>query len=158
RQGQGMSPQTRNYYRAHLKAFGNWLVKDRRLGESPFRHLGAERTTTDRRHDRRELTGEELRWLLASIRESGRSFRGWSGADRFHLYATAGGTGFRALALASLMPESFALDENPPTVTLAARKNKSRLVKVQPLPADLAELLRTYLEGKPAGQPVWGGS
>lgn len=55
RQGQGASAQTRNYYRAHLRTFGNWLVRDRRLGENPFRHMEAENTTTDRRHDRREL-------------------------------------------------------------------------------------------------------
>lgn len=28
----------------------------------------------------------------------------------------------------------------------------------EPLPADVAELLRHYLEGKPAGRPLWGGT
>src|SRR5262249_41967804 len=28
--GQGAGAQTRNYYRTHLKTFGNWLVKDKR--------------------------------------------------------------------------------------------------------------------------------
>ncbi|MCI0455834.1 MAG: helix-turn-helix domain-containing protein [Gemmataceae bacterium] len=107
RQGQGASAQTRNYYRAHLRTFGNWLVKDRRLGENPFRHLETENTTTDRRHDRRELVAEELRRLLESARNSTRSFRGLSGSDRFHLYATACGTGFRASALASLTPREL---------------------------------------------------
>jgi hypothetical protein len=32
------------------------------------------------------------------------------------------------------------------------------VLKVQPLPADVAALLRDYLAGKPAGQPVWGGT
>jgi integrase len=91
-------------------------------------------------------------------RGSGRPFRGLSGADRFHLYATACGTGFRAAALASLLPESFDLDADPPTVTLAARSNKSRKTKVQPLPPDVAELLREYLRGRAAGRPVWGGT
>jgi len=122
RQGQGASAQTRNYYRAHLRAFGNWLVKDRRLGENPFRHMGAENTTTDRRHDRRELAADELRRLLAAARGSVHSFRGLSGPDRFHLYAMACGTGFRASALASLTPESFDLTDVMPTVTLAAAK------------------------------------
>jgi hypothetical protein len=31
-------------------------------------------------------------------------------------------------------------------------------VKVQPLPPDVAELLRGYLDGKAAGQPVWPGA
>src|SRR5262249_1040567 len=46
----------------------------------------------------------------------------------------------------------------PPVVTLAARWNKSRKTKTQPLPPDVAELLRDYLKDKPAGQPVWGGT
>src|SRR5205814_5539176 len=101
---------------------------------------------------------EELRSLLSATRASGRTFRGLSGPDRFALYATACGTGFRASALASLTPESFDLSDELPTVTLAARHNKSRKVKVQPLPPDVADLLRDHLRGRPAGQPVWGGT
>src|SRR5262249_61809826 len=70
----------------------------------------------------------------------------------------AGGPGFRAAAMASLTPASFDLAGEPPIVTLSARHNKSRKVKEQPLPADVAELLRSYLAGKPAGQPVWPGT
>jgi integrase/recombinase XerC len=158
RQGNGMSAQTRNYYRAHLRTFGNWLVKDTRIGESPFRHLETENTATDRRHDRRELEADELRRVLQAAKGSGRSFRGLTGLDRFHLYATACATGFRAAALASLTPRSFDLGDDRPTVTLAARKNKSRKQKVQPLPPDVAELLLDYLQGKPADQPIWGGN
>jgi integrase/recombinase XerC len=158
RQGQGASAQTRNYYRAHLRTFGNWLVRDRRLGESPFRHMEAENTTTDRRHDRRELDAGELRRVLDMARESTRPFRGLTGQDRYHLYATACGTGFRASALASLTSESFDLSADVPTVTLAARHAKNRKTKVQPIPPDLAELLRAYLDRRPTGQPVWGGT
>jgi excisionase family DNA binding protein len=157
RQAQGASAQTRNYYRAHLRTFGNWLVRDRRLGERPFRHMEAE-NTTDRRHDRRELDAGELRRVLETARASERLFRGLTGPDRFHLYATACGTGFRASALASLTPESFDLSAALPTVTLAARHAKNRKTKVQPIPPDLAELLRVYLAGRPAEQPVWGGT
>jgi Phage integrase family len=96
--------------------------------------------------------------LLAAARDSGQTFRGLNGPDRFHLYAAACGTGFRASGLASLTPESFDLDADTPTVTLAARRNKSRKLKVQPLPPDVADLLRDYLKDRPAGQPVWGGT
>lgn len=133
-QNQGMSAQTRNYYRIHLKTFGNFLMKDRRLGSNPFRHLEAENALTDRRHDRRELEVDELRRVLAAARTSIRIFSRLTGNDRFHLYVTACGTGFRASALASLTPESFDLDAPVATVTLAARNNKSRQRKVQPLP------------------------
>ena len=92
----GRSVQTTNYYLSHLKSFCRWLVKDRRTGENPVAHLEAGNAEVDRRHDRRELTADELRALLAAARASTRTFRGLTGWDRFHLYATACGTGFRA--------------------------------------------------------------
>ncbi|HKI33592.1 MAG TPA: tyrosine-type recombinase/integrase [Gemmataceae bacterium] len=156
RLSRGASVQTVNFYLQAVKQFCRWLVKDRRMGESPLAHLQGGNVQTDRRHDRRELNEEELRSLLTATRASQRTFRGLSGPDRFALYATACGTGFRASALASLTPESFDLDADVPTVTLAAQHNKSRKLKVQPLPPDLAKLLRDYLAGRPAGQPVWG--
>ncbi len=154
----GRSVQTTNYYLSHLKSFCRWLVRDRRMGDNPLAHLGPANAGVDRRHDRRELSADELRRLLAATRGSGRTFRGLAGADRYALYAAACGTGFRAGGLASLTPASFGLDADPPTVTLAARRNKSRVLKVQPLPADVAELLRDYLAGRPAGASVWPGT
>src|SRR5262249_39104010 len=112
----------------------------------------------DRRHDRRELEEEELRRVLSAAHKSERTLFGLTGWDRFHLYATACGTGFRASGLASLTPESFDLDPKAPTVTLPARANKSKKTKLQPLPADVADMLRGYLVGKPAGVPLWGGT
>src|SRR5262249_57588038 len=53
---------------------------------------------------------------------------------------------------------SFARAGARETVTLAAGGNKSRRRKVQPLPPDVAELLREHLRDKPAGQCVWGGT
>jgi integrase len=158
RLSRGTSVQTANFYLQAGKQFCRWLVKDRRMGENPLAHLQGGNVKTDRRHDRRELMEEELRSLLSATRASGRLFRGLSGPARFALYATACGTGFRASALASLTPESFDLSAELPTVTLAARNNKSRRVKVQPLPPDVAELLRDYLRDQPLGQSVWGGT
>jgi integrase len=153
----GASVQTVNNYLVYVKSFCRWMVRDRRMGEDPLAHLQKGNVKTDRRHDRRELEVDELRSLLAATQTSARSVLGLTGRDRFHLYATACGTGFRASALGSLTPESFDLDPDQPTVTLAARHAKNRRLKVQPLPPDLAELLRDYLADKPAGRPVWGG-
>jgi integrase len=158
RLARGVSVQTTNDYLSALKSFGRWLVKDRRLGDNPFAHLDGGNAKLDRRHDRRELEVDELRALLAAARDSERTFRGLAGGDRYHLYATACGTGFRASGLASLTPESFDLTADTPTATLAARHAKNRKTKVQPLSPDLAELLRGYLASKPAGQPIWPGT
>jgi excisionase family DNA binding protein len=158
RTARGPCVQTTNDYLSALKSFGRWLVKDRRAADNPFAHLEGGNARVDRRHDRRELEVEELRRVLAATRDSTRPFRGLTGADRYHLYAAACATGFRASALASLAPESFDLGADPPAVTLAARHAKNRRTKVQPIPPDVAELLRNYLRGKPAGLPVWGGT
>ncbi|MFL5245863.1 MAG: tyrosine-type recombinase/integrase [Gemmataceae bacterium] len=44
------------------------------------------------------------------------------------------------------------------TITLAARHAKNRRTKVQPIQPDLAKLLRDYLTGRQAGQPIWVGN
>lgn len=156
--GQGRSIQTTNYYLSHLKSFCNWMVEDERLEYSPLARLKAGSVEVDRRHDRRELEADELRRLLAATIASPRPFRGLTGRDRYALYATACGTGFRAGALASLTPKSFDLVADPPTVTLAARRNKSRVLKVQPLPADVVDLLRDFLPGHAVGRSIWPGT
>ncbi len=129
RQGQGVSVQTTNAYQTHLKTFGSWLVKDRRISENPFRHLEGGNEQVDRRHDRRELEAEELRRLLTVTRDNQRVFRGLTGPDRCALYAAACGTGFRASALASLTPESFDLHAETPTVTLAAQEQEPQAAR-----------------------------
>jgi integrase len=148
RLGRGASAETTNQYLSHVKAFCRWLVKDGRMSENPLAHLEAGNVQVDRRHDRRELTEEELRSLLAAAKAREKSFRGLAEWDRFHLNATTCGTGFRASALASLTHESFDLNPEKPTVTLAARENKNRESRVQPLPPGVAELLRDYLRDK----------
>jgi excisionase family DNA binding protein len=159
RAARGAAPETVNHYVAAVRSFCRWMVKPaRRLPFNPLDGLAMLNVRTDRRHDRRELAAEEIRRLLAAARSSGRSWRGLDGNARYHLYAMACGTGFRAGALASLTPECFDLSGDRPTVTLAARFNKSRKTKVQPLPPDVAGLLRAYLDGKLAGQPVWPGA
>src|SRR5262249_50355447 len=146
-----------NHHVRALRSFGRWLMRSRRWPCNPFDTLALLNTATDRRHDRRELDAGELRRLLAVARASRQGFRGLSGPDRVHLYATACGTGFRVSALANLTPDDFDLAAEMPTMTLAARYAKNRKTKVQPLPPDVAELLRNYLADKPVSQTIWPG-
>ena len=92
-------------------------------GRQPFCHLeggneGLTGTTTG------------ASWRLTSCvecwpaRDGDRSYRGLTGPDRYTLYATACGTGFRASALASLTLESFDLTTNQPVVILPARHDE----------------------------------
>ncbi len=156
----GCGPQQRNHYVRAVRGFFRWLVKAKRVAANPLDTLDTlefdKTVSADIRHARRELTGDELRRLFAAARTSAFAFRGMTGADRHALYLAAAGTGFRANALANLTAADF--DFLAGTVTLPARFNKSRKVKVQPLPADVAAELRAYLADKPSGKPVWGGT
>ena len=152
----GCAPETVNHYIRAVRGFFRWLVKAKRIGSNPLDSLSLVNAAVDVRRARRELTAVELGRLFVAARDSARTYRGLAGADRYFLYLVAAGTGFRASALSNLTPADFALDAA--TVTLAARFNKSRRLKVQPLPADIAAALRPYLSGKPAGAPVWGGT
>jgi site-specific recombinase XerC len=134
------------------------MVAAKRVGENPLGSLSLLNAKVEVRRTRREQTAAQLRALLDATRASGRAFRGLTGDDRFHLYLTAAGTGFRASASASLTPADFDLSADTPIVTLPARFNKSRKTKEQPLPPEVADQLREYLTGKPAGEPVWGGT
>src|SRR5262249_56201658 len=124
------------------------------VASNPFAGIEPGNEATDRRHDRRELEADELRDLLRTTRASTRSFRGLDGEARFHLYALACGTGFRAGGLAALTPECFDLGGPVQTVTLPVRADKSRRGKLQPLPADGAQLRSPYPPPHPPGQPV----
>ncbi len=104
------------------------------------------------------MTTAELHQLFRAAQTSERTYRGLTGPDRFYLYLTAAGTGFRANALANLTPADFDLKPDAPTVTMAARFNKSRKAKIQPLPGNVADALRVYLEGRLAHSPLWGGT
>ncbi len=157
RASRGASPQTANHNAQALRSFGRWLA-GKRLPANPFDRLPLLNTATDRRHDRRELTADELRRLLAVTGASERVFRGLNGSDRAALYLMACGTGFRARALAGLTPNDFDLDADVPAVVLPARLAKNKRQKVQPLPADVAATLRGYLAGRPRALPVWPGA
>lgn len=154
----GFGVQTSNFYVGAAKQFATWLVDHDRLAKSPFGKIKALNVETDRRHDRRRLTDDELLALLTATRESGVSFRGLAGPDRAMLYLVALTTGFRVSELATLAPASFALDDNPPTVTVAAKYTKNRKPVTQPLPTDICGPLCEYLAGRKADKPLWPGS
>jgi integrase/recombinase XerD len=148
--------QTSNHYLGAIKQFSRWLVKDRRTAENPLAHLEGGNVRLDRRHERRELTDDELVYLFNWTRQA-RRVRRMSGLDREMLYLAAVYTGLRASELASLTPESFALDDATPTATVEAGYSKHRREDVIPLHAELVRRLRPWLADKAPGQRVWPG-
>ena len=152
----GCGPETVNHYVRAVRGFFRWMLRAKRYQSNPLESLALVNANADVRRGRRELTADELRRLFAAARASRRTFRGLTGEDRYTLYLVASGTGFRANALANLTPPDF--DPDAGIVTLPARFNKSRKLKVQPIPPDVAAAVRVYMSGKPANAPAWGGS
>ncbi len=150
----GLSLQTCNHYLKAIKQFSRWLWRDGRRRDDAIAHLVSYNVKTDRRHDRRALTDEELTRVIASA-EQGDVVYGMAGADRAMLIRLAVGTGFRVSELRSLTPESFHLDVTPPTVTIEAGYSKRRRQDTQPIQESLAAILKPYLAGRPVGQPVF---
>jgi len=152
---EGASLRSVHHYTRVIKGFSRWLWRDGRIREDNLAHLTSPNPDADRRHERRALTPEEQAGLIRAA-EAGRVVLKTSGADRAALYRLALGSGFRANELRSLTPESFQLDGEPPTVTVAAAYSKRRRDDVQPIRPDLAEALRPWLASKPDGRPVFG--
>lgn len=145
----GVSLRTIHHYISNAKQFSRWLLRDGRAKTDPLAFMTKPNPDTDRRHERRALSADELARLFAATRE-GKTAGGLSPVDREALYRIAAGTGFRLSELRSLTPESFDLDAEPPTVTIEAGYSKRRRRDVQPIRRDLAETIREWLDGKPA--------
>ena len=128
---EGLSVQTRNHHLRAIKQFSRWMWRNGRTRENILAHLSGENVHTDRRHDRRSLTDKEIQRLIHATEGNGVVGR-MSAVDRSALYRLALGTGFRRNELASLTPESFDLDSDPPTVTVEAAYSKHRREDVQP--------------------------
>jgi len=150
----GIGAQSFNFYLAAFKQFCRWMVKDGRASESPVAHLDGLNVRTDRRHDRRALTVDEVRRLLTATAAAPDGF-GMTGPDRAMLYRVAVETGLRAAELASLTRASFILDGPRPTVTVLAAYSKHRRQDELPLRPDTAAALRAFLAGKLPTAPAF---
>jgi integrase len=84
-------------------------------------------------------------------------FCGLSDGDKVMLYTVAAYTGLRASVLVSLAPASFALDADPPTLTVAAAYSKHRREDKIPLHPDLVGQLRSWLAYLTPDVPLWRG-
>ena len=156
-----MGIKTSNYYLQAFKSFCGWIARERRWPENPLAHFDQLSAETDIRRVRRAESPERLEKLLEATRQSKQDFRRLTGKDREALYLTAASTGLRAQELASLTPNSFELDGDIPSVTVQASYSKRRRLDVQPIPKQIAEILRPWLAEKAASNPggrLWDSS
>jgi len=151
----GASIQTSNHYLRAIKQFSRWCRLGKRgLMDDPLATLEMLNVETDRRHDRRALSDDEVTRLLAATLKNGVVLT-FQPEDRCMLYAFALSTGLRASELASLTPES--VDLETPSVSVRAGYSKRRRLDVLPLPANIMDTARSWLADKPAEQPLWPG-
>lgn len=116
----GKSLETCNSYIRSIKGFTRWMNRDKRTPDDALQTLKTYNADTDPRHPRRELTPEELAYLLPFVEGHTHPAHNLPGPDRAMAYRVALGTGFRAKELRSLTRASFDLDGDPPTATVTA--------------------------------------
>jgi len=142
----GMSVETSNHYLRRVKQFARWMVTTRRAIDNPLACLSIQNSRPHVRHERRPLSPDELRELLATA-TTAPTWRNMTGSDRAMLYRAAVETGLRANELRTLTVGSFDLDDNPPTVTVAAAYSKHRRADTLPLRTATATTLARWLGG-----------
>lgn len=172
RQAEGMSAATRNGYREALVGFGNWCRRTHRLIANPFMDVPIADTKSDRRHQRRAMTEDELSRLLAvarqrplleatvirrgkrkgqhiaNIRPEVRNQLDLLGRERALIYKTFVLTGLRKSELASLTVARVDLEADVPYIVLNPEDEKNRQGADIPLRDDLAQDLRLWLADK----------
>ena len=159
RQRRPLSLSSSNHYLRAIRAFCNWLVKNRRVEANPLAGLSAlTLNEQDKKRRRRALTDAEVTALVNAATVSGQSFRGISGRDRAMLYIVAMNTGLRASELASLRPTSFNLEGKTPVVCCSGAYTKNGHEATLPLRGDLVPRLNEWLIGRPADVLLWPGS
>ena len=150
----GGSIRTCNKHLIAIKGFSKWLHRNRLTREDALATLSTDNADKDPRHQRRDISDDDLHRLFESTKEHDIA-GGMTGTDRTALYWLAAGTGFRRNELRSLTPASFELDAHPPTVIVQASVTKSGRTDAQPIRDDLAEALRPWLATKSADEPVF---
>jgi hypothetical protein len=93
---QPSSLRTCNAHLRSIKSFTAWLTDQDRCPRDTLRALKGFNEATDRRHVRRELSSDELDYLLRFVANYTTDNHNLSGEDRAIAYRVALGTGFRA--------------------------------------------------------------
>jgi integrase len=172
RVGDGVSARTRNAHRNALVTFCNWCVATSRLLTNPFDQVPKANEKADPKRQRRSMTEDELRYLLAvarerplqealtvrkgkrkgemyaEVREGVRERLERLGRERALIYKTLVLTGLRKNELATLTVGQLHLDTEVPFAELDAADEKNREGNEIPLRGDLAADIRRWLAEK----------
>jgi len=154
----GCAHRTVNADLIAVRSFCRWLLDKKRMHADPTSGLRRLREEEDRRLERRAMTDDEARALIAATLQSKRVYRRLNGEDRAVLYMLAQRTGLRRKELRSLVPASFDLECVPPIVKVHAAESKRRQKELLPLPSEVARVMADYLVDRDPRQRIWPGS
>lgn len=151
RRRQGMSATTSNHYLKQLKAFANWLVREKRAKSNP---LVSATKVTEVKDTQRAFSQAELERLL-EVTCCGPVRFGMTGLERYWLYRFAAETGLRAGEIRRLRPSDFDWDTAAVLIRPKAGRlrPKARGLVRQPLRVDTARELKTFLVNPLANPP-----
>ena len=144
--GLTISPKTKRHYVAIFKQFTNYLSEIGKLPKNNFKLIKLPQVLqSDQRHPRRALTADEVSRLLRAA-ETGKPFRGISGAERTLIYRLAVESGLRYNEIKTLKVSDFNFVDN--TVEVRDLNEKSRRGDILPLRKTTAGLIRDFLQNK----------
>lgn len=161
---QGVSIRTSNFHLQATRQFVRWAVRRGLLADDPLRAILPLNPAVDRRRERRALTIDEVRALLAAT-ESGPARDGTTGAaapnglpgpERALIYRLAVETGLRRNEVKTLRVADLDLeDEAHALVRVRPVHAKNRKDTFLPLRAETAHALAAFLRGRPLDAPVF---
>jgi integrase len=147
----GASARTVNSRLTALRAFAKWLTGAGRLQSDPLVNgtVAKLNVDTDRRHERRALSDEELAKLFQVTKTTGGEWLGVTGSERSLIYRLGAWTGLRANEIRSLSVTDFDLkDLDAATVTVEAANAKNRRRDTLPLRKELAQDILNHIRTK----------
>jgi len=162
---QGTSIRTSNFHLQATRQFVKWAVRTGLLPDDPLRSIQPLNPAVDRRRERRALTFDEARALLAATQEGptrdGRTgepcANGMSGPERALLYLFAMETGLRRNEVKTLRVADLDLaDVEHALVRVRSVHAKNRRDAFLPLRVETARTLADWLSGRQADAPVFG--
>lgn len=141
----GNSFRRSNLFLSAVKAFCNWLCRERVVTENPVFHIRPLNVKQDRRRIRRALEVEEIRHLLTTTAQSEKRHN-LTGPERALIYKLAIETGLRRGELSKLTIGAFHFATL--TIELDASITKNKRQATLPLRPDTAHELQAYFQGK----------
>ena len=150
-------PRTANAHLVAIKSFCGWMVRTKRAVANPAETLEKFPESSDQRHERRAMSGEEFSKLFEAAYNSPGKVQGIDGPTRATIYMVAALTGLRRKELASLTRADFRLDELPPVVRIQGAYSKNKKTDEIPLHPTVVERLQAYFDRTcpDEGEPVF---